>query len=34
MRYLIAGFLCVSLSGAALAAEGGKEAERLQNRLR
>jgi lipid-binding SYLF domain-containing protein len=30
MRYLIAGFLCVSLSGAALAAEGGKEAERLQ----
>ena len=30
MRNLIAAFLCVSLSGAALAAEGGREAERLE----
>ena len=30
MRYLVAVFLCVSLCGAALAAEGSREAERLE----
>ena len=30
MRNLVAAFLCVSLSGAALAAEGGRETERLE----
>ena len=30
MRNFIAAFLCLSLSGAALAAEGGREAERLE----
>jgi lipid-binding SYLF domain-containing protein len=30
MRIFIATFLCLTLSGAALAAEGGREAERLQ----
>ena len=30
MRILVAAFLCVSLSGAALAAEGSREAERLE----
>jgi lipid-binding SYLF domain-containing protein len=30
LRTLVVAFLCVSLSGAALAAEGGREAERLE----
>jgi lipid-binding SYLF domain-containing protein len=30
LRNLVAAFLCVSLSGVALAAEGGREAERLE----